>query len=47
MMAHNGVIGKMDIEEKSDITDTATFVKDVVTPFYKYTNNIPEKIRTS
>lgn len=38
-MAHNGVIGKMDIEKESDITDTATFVKDVVTPFYKYTNN--------
>lgn len=36
-MAHNGVISQVDADKTNDLTDTATFIKDIVAPISHYT----------
>lgn len=36
-MAHNGVISQVEADKTNDLTDTATFIKDIVAPISHYT----------
>lgn len=39
-MAHNGIIHNVDVAAEEDLTDTAVFVRDVVTPFKEFSGMV-------